>query len=128
MTRAIPGAAQVRLTLAVLVAAVLGACMGSPFERVNPNDPEAEFTLTMTASADSSRTIGEVIDFTVTITPPSPGYVPEWSVSHPALERIATGQYEVVALPSVGSLPVVVSARFAGRTASKTVTLRPALP
>jgi hypothetical protein len=122
-------AARLRRSLACGgVAAALASCADNPFVRVNPNDPEAGFTMTVTASTDSTSVVGDTIVFTAALAPPSPGYVPAWSSSNPALRAVAPGRFVVDALPATIPSPVLVTARFAKLTASASVTLWPADP
>lgn len=113
--------------LAVALAALTGSCVDPPFARVNPNDPQARYDLTIDGP-DSSRTLGELLQFTATLDPPVAGYTPAFTASHNALFPVLPGRYQVNYLPPSGELVVLVTVSFGTRTATRPVTLRPALP
>lgn len=115
------------LLVALITVALGTSCADPPFARVNPNDPLADFDVVL-EGPDSSRTVGEILEFTIVSDPPIVGYTAAWAVSHNALFPLAPGRYSVSFLPGAGELPVQVSVAYGTRVATRTVTLRPAVP
>jgi hypothetical protein len=124
-----PGSRGLRggLLVALVMATIGTSCADPPFARVNPNDPLAEFEVVL-EGPDSSRMVGEILEFTIVSDPPIVGYTAAWAVSHNALFPLAPGRYSVSFLPGAGELPVQVSVAYGTRVATRTVTLRPAIP
>ena len=108
--------------------AATAGCIEGPFERANPNDAQADLTMTIVGGLDTVRTPASTVFFQLVTDPPMTGYTTIWTSSNPGyLATVGDGRFWVPVLPTSPE-QVFVTARIGGNATSRLVVVMPPAP
>lgn len=113
MTFSFAGCRRVCTLAAVLLTAT--SCVEGPFERVNANDSNISFLMSLVASTDTVTTSDPIVYFQLVTNPQVNGYDPVWSATPSGVAvHLGNGVFRIVA---GGPLTIVVRAEYLNRFA-----------
>ncbi len=107
-------------------AALLASCVEGPFAHANPNDPEFEYTMLLTASRDTVTPANPIVLVRLVTDPVIVGYDPVFEADSPFMSYLGDGVFQLNT-PPTAVFAVTITASFEGnRSVSRTIFRAPA--
>jgi hypothetical protein len=111
-------------TVAALAPLLLTGCVDGPFERANPHDPEAEFSIQLIATRDTVTLAEPDVAILVVTTPNIGGHLALITSDYDKLVNFGDGVFRLVMASPVVA-PITITARYLNKEATLTVYRAP---
>ncbi len=115
---------MVRRRLSLLLPLVLLGCVAGPFERANPHDPGAEFSLQLVATRDTVTLAEPDVAILVVTTPHIGGHRAQITADYDKLVNFGDGVFRLVMASPVVA-PITITARYLNKEATLTIYRAP---